>query len=154
MSESSVVHSTVVVERTYDAPPARVFAAWATAEAKLAWFTCDHSWVRHAYELDFRVGGRETVSGGSEGGPVHSYVATYCDIVPNQRIVSTYEMYMDEQRTSVSLATVQIEPAGKGTKLTYTEQGVFLDGADSAAAREQGTKELFDNLEKELLRWA
>ena len=29
MTERSVTHATFVIERTYDATPARVFAAWA-----------------------------------------------------------------------------------------------------------------------------
>lgn len=34
MSDRSTDHSTFVIERTYDAPPARVFNAWADREAK------------------------------------------------------------------------------------------------------------------------
>jgi hypothetical protein len=63
--------------------------------------------------------------------------------VSNQRIVSTYEMYLNETRISVSLATVELEAAGIGTRLTYTEQGAFLDGYDDSGQREHGTRELF-----------
>ena len=38
MPERSVTHDTFAVERTYDASPARVFAAWADPEAKSSWF--------------------------------------------------------------------------------------------------------------------
>jgi uncharacterized protein YndB with AHSA1/START domain len=34
MTERSVPHTTFVLERTYDAPPARTFAAWADPEIK------------------------------------------------------------------------------------------------------------------------
>jgi uncharacterized protein YndB with AHSA1/START domain len=34
MTDRSVTHSTFVVERSYDASPARVFAAWADPGAK------------------------------------------------------------------------------------------------------------------------
>ena len=37
MSDRSVAHATFVVERTYDAVPARVFAAFAEPAAKAAW---------------------------------------------------------------------------------------------------------------------
>jgi uncharacterized protein YndB with AHSA1/START domain len=37
--------------------------------------------------------------------------ARYCDIVPDQRIVYTYDMHMGEMRISVSLATVEFKPA-------------------------------------------
>ena len=38
MTDRSVTHSTFVVERTYAAPPARVFAAFADPAARCAWF--------------------------------------------------------------------------------------------------------------------
>ena len=53
-------------------------------------------------------------------------------------------MYVNEKRISVSLSTVEIEPAGAGTKLKYTEQCAFLDGYDDAGSREQGTRWLLD----------
>lgn len=72
--------------------------------------------------------------------------------MPDRRIVSTYEMYLDDRRTSVSLATVEIEPDGTGSRLVYTEQGAFLDGADAPQYREQGTSGLLDALGRELER--
>ena len=42
--------------------------------------------------------------------------------------------------------TVEFAPASAGTTLTFTEQGVFLDGADTPAIREKGTAELLDQL--------
>ena len=50
-------------------------------------------------------------------------------------------MHLDQRRISVSLATIEFEPAGDGTRLILTEQGVYLDGADQPAAREQGTRD-------------
>jgi uncharacterized protein YndB with AHSA1/START domain len=152
MSERSVRHATFVIERSYDALPARVFAAWATPAAKGKWFVGPDEWEKSNHELDFRVGGRERVSGGPKGGPVHAYDACYQDIVPNERIVSTYDMHLDDKRISVSLATIEFKPAGAGTRLIYTEQGVFLDGYDDPAGREHGTRALLDNLEAALKR--
>jgi len=59
------------------------------------------------YELDFRVGGREVNRGGPPGGPVYTYESQFHDIIPEQRIVYTYEMFAEETRMSVSVATVQ-----------------------------------------------
>jgi hypothetical protein len=39
-----------------------------------------------------------------------------------------------------------------GTRLIYTEQGVFLDGYDNPAERECRTRALLDNLGAELQR--
>jgi uncharacterized protein YndB with AHSA1/START domain len=150
MTQRSTHHATFVIEQTYGASPERVFNAWADPAAKGRWFVGPDEWKKSDHVLDFRVGGRERLSGGPPGGPVHSFDGTYRDIVPNRRIIYEYDMHLDEKRISVSLATVELEPAGTGTRLIFTEQGAFLDGYDNAADREHGTRELLANLEKEL----
>jgi uncharacterized protein YndB with AHSA1/START domain len=152
MTARSVTHATFVVERTYDASPARVFAAFADPAAKARWFAGPEEWGPAEHELDFRVGGREISRGGPKGGPVFTYEARYQDIVPNERIVSTYDMCMDETRISVSLATVELKSEGAGTRLVYTEQAAFLDGHDAPDQRQHGTGELLDALGTELGR--
>jgi uncharacterized protein YndB with AHSA1/START domain len=152
MTERSVVHATFVIERSYDAPPARVFAACSDPAAKKRWFVGPENWDKSDYRLDFRVGGEETTSGGAEGGPLHKYWATIRDIVPDRRIVSTYEMAMDDTRTSVSVATVELMAEGNGTRLIFTEQGAYFDGLDKPEWREQGTRDLFDKLGAALAR--
>jgi hypothetical protein len=47
---------------------------------------------------------------------------------------------------STSLTTITLEPDGDRTRLTYTEQGVHLDGLDSVEGREEGTKGLLEQL--------
>jgi uncharacterized protein YndB with AHSA1/START domain len=151
VTERSVNHTTFVIERTYPAQPARVFAAWASWEAKGVWmddpdFKSDGS----EGEFDFRVGGYERFGGLTPEGTTYRYDARYYDIVPDQRIVYAYEMYAGEDRMSVSLASVEIVPDGDGTKLTYTEQGAFLDGIDTPDGRQGGTEWMLDNLGKYL----
>jgi uncharacterized protein YndB with AHSA1/START domain len=75
MSQRSVTHDTFVIERTYDASPARVFAAWADPAVKARWFADAGGSANAEFEFDFRVGGREVNRGGPEGGPVYSYDA-------------------------------------------------------------------------------
>ena len=55
-------------------------------------------------------------------------------------------MQADGTLISVSVTTVEFAAAAGGTTLTFTEQGVFLDGADTPAVREKGTGELLDAL--------
>jgi uncharacterized protein YndB with AHSA1/START domain len=73
--------------------------------------------------------------------------------VPDQRIVYCYEMYADDARISVSVATIEFAKSGDGTALTWTEQGAYLDGIDGAQApslREGGTTEMLDGLARYL----
>jgi uncharacterized protein YndB with AHSA1/START domain len=145
MTTRSVVHGSFTIERTYPASPARVFAAFASLEAKSRWFGPPADGDCSDKEFDFRVGGREHFASKHETA-TYSFDAVYYDIVPDERIVTAYEMYADDARLSVSVATVEITPAGSGAHLVYTEQGAFLDGNDKPEYREHGTRELLDKL--------
>jgi uncharacterized protein YndB with AHSA1/START domain len=134
VKERSVVHASFRIERTYDAPPKKVFAAFAGKEAKAKWFGGGDQDVVLRHDLDFRVGGAEHVAGKIPNGPEYTYDALYQDIVPDQRIVYTYDMHINGERISVSVTTVEMTPAGKGTKLVFNEMGAFLDGLDKLGA--------------------
>ncbi len=150
MKKRSVTHGTFTIDRRYDASPERVFTAFADAKAKTRWFKAPEEWGPSQYELDFRVGGREISKAGPKGGPLHTMIGVYYDIVQNERIVTCYEMYSDDVRISVSVATIEFEAEGRGTRLVVTEQGAFLDGHDIPAQREEGTRQLLDALGREL----
>ena len=67
-------------------------------------------------------------------------------MIPNERLVYSYEMHLDDKKISVSLATMQLKAEGRRTTLMVTEQSAFLDGYDDAGSREQGTSHLLDAL--------
>lgn len=146
MTKRSVTHATFVIERVYTAQPARVFAALSDPAEKTRWFNGPEEWGPDEYSMDFREGGLEISRGGPQGGPVITYEARFEDIVPGERIVSTYVMHQDDKRISVSLATVELQPKGSGTRLTFTENGAYLDDFDKPEMREQGTAEILDAL--------
>jgi uncharacterized protein YndB with AHSA1/START domain len=146
MSERSVEHATIVIERRYPASRERTFAAWADVEAKARWLGASEG----ALELDFRVGGRERHRGTLPDGRVYTYQAVYQDIVRPRRILYTYEMLLDDSRISISLATAEFTPEHDGTRLLFTEQGAFLDRREMPARRDKGMGSLLDALGKEL----
>jgi hypothetical protein len=55
-------------------------------------------------------------------------------------------MWVDDRHISTSLTTIAVEHDTDGTLLTYTEQGVHLNGLDSVEGREEGTRGILDNL--------
>jgi uncharacterized protein YndB with AHSA1/START domain len=147
-----VVHGTFSVERTYPSPPSRVFAAFSDREMKRRWFAEGEGWEIDEFAVDFRVGGHEVSRFRFEGGAPMGNDTVYLDIVPDRRIVFAYTMTVGGGRISVSLATVEIAPSGGGSRLVYTEQGAFFDGADKPEGREAGCRELFERLGEELRR--
>ena len=83
----TIAHTTMVMERTYNAERARVFRAWADVDVRTRW-SAPAAHMSIIYEAaDFRVGGRD-VSRCIEPGTA-DYVANvyYHDIRDNQRIV-------------------------------------------------------------------
>lgn len=148
MTERSIAHGSFTVTRSYPAKPARVFKAWSNPEFKRKWFgSPDPAKPDNVFE--FKVGGRE-YNAAKMGNDLYTFDVRYQDIIPDERIVYTYEMTINGQRMSVSLATVEIVPEGDGTKMTVVEHGAFLDGLDTVRQREEGTNYLMDALGKSL----
>ena len=143
----SVVHAEFHLDRIYDSPVSRVWQALTEPQAKAKWFAGNaESWAVLERQMDVRVGGRERLRGRWESGLVTTFDALYQDVVPHERLVYCYQMFLDDRKISVSLATLQLESTGRGTRLRVAEQGAFLDGYDDAGKREQGTALLLDAL--------
>jgi uncharacterized protein YndB with AHSA1/START domain len=140
MTERSIVHGSFTVERKWKSAPAKVFRAWADPALKRQWFgSPEEGNPKHLF--DFKVGGREYSEG--EG---YTFDVRYYDIVPDNRIVYAYDMHLEGRRISVSVATVEFRPDGKGTHMVVTEHGAFLDGLDTNKQREEGTNFIMDKL--------
>jgi uncharacterized protein YndB with AHSA1/START domain len=144
--ERSQVHATFVIERTYPVPAEAVWHALSDNEAREQWFSAGAAFDVREKSHEFRVGGQATEDGQWHGGPRSRFQSTYTDIVDQQRIVFTYDMWIDGRHLSTSLTTIALEPDRDQTRLTYTEQGVHFDGLDSVEGREEGTRGLLDQL--------
>jgi uncharacterized protein YndB with AHSA1/START domain len=154
VSKRYVTHDKMIIERVYPASARRVFAAWTTASAKRVWMLgAEDEFSPGQYELDFRVGGNESMRG-EGGGDIYTYEARYEDIVENERIIYTYYMLRGDVRISVSATSVEfVEEDGK-TTLTLTEHGMYLDGEDEPSLRFGGISSQLDALGPWLARTA
>jgi uncharacterized protein YndB with AHSA1/START domain len=141
MTQRSIAHGSFIIERSYDVPPARVFRAWADPDIKAKWFGAGRPDI-----FEFKEGGREFASGAIDEKTSILMDVRYYDIVPDNRIVYTYDMIMNGARISVSMATVEFRPDGNGTKMVLNEAGAFLDGLDNIEERRRGTEEMIDGL--------
>jgi uncharacterized protein YndB with AHSA1/START domain len=141
----TVTYATFTLERTYEAAPSQVFAAWSDQVRKARWFGAGGT-----HELDFRIGGRELTLGRAPDGTAMAFASVYHDIVPDQRIVYSSTLSGDDALATVSTTTVELSADADGTRLTLTEQGTYLDGKEEPSWREQGTGDWLDKLGKEL----
>src|SRR6202020_3189111 len=123
-----------------------VFKALTDPQVKARWFTGGKGYPLLPRQMDVRPGGREHVKGRWKTGVVSTFDAVYHDVVTDERIVYAYEMRLDDRKISVSLATLELIPAGTGARLVMTEQGAVLDGYDDAGSREHGSNFLLDAL--------
>lgn len=154
MSETSTIHNTFVIERSYPQPPDRVYAAFAQPARKRRWYTEGEHEIQE-FEMEFRVGGQERLRYRfKEGHPIAgSEIANesiYQEIEPDKRIVMTSKMSLNGKPIVVMLATFEFVPAEKGTDLILTHQGTFIEWPDGVKMIEAGWRGLIDRLEKHL----
>ena len=90
------------------------------------------------WAFDFRVGGVDVAEGRFHGGVVSRYVATYTDIVEHNRIVTTYDMWIDGVHMSTSVASLEFEtiPGGRGTPTLSTASSSTSSGPTDRNARQ------------------
>jgi len=144
---NQLIHGTFVARRTVSEPPARVFAAFSDLRLRRQWFRIPGQPGTTHHELDFRVGGREVMRGTFAPKGVAEqieYRAEFLDILESRRIVFVFELLLDERRRSLSLVTLELDSDGPDTRITRTEQYIFLaltgDGRDDVGEREGGTR--------------
>jgi uncharacterized protein YndB with AHSA1/START domain len=155
MSESSVIHNTFVIERSYPTSPERVFRAFADEALKRRWFAESPNHDVEEFAIDFRVGGSERAQYRFREGSPFPGVALisqgiYQDIVTNQRLVTASTMALGDRRISASLVTMEFLPTDSGTDLICTHQAVFFEGSDGPERREGGWRKLLEQLANEL----
>ncbi|MGH6952217.1 MAG: SRPBCC domain-containing protein, partial [Vitreimonas sp.] len=146
---TAIAHATLVMERTYNASPQRVFAAWADVEARKRWSAPAED-IRIEYEAaDFREGGRD-VSRCIEPGNA-DYVATvnYLDIRRDSRIVFSEDVVHGDKRVSAALISVELVGQADTTRLMLTLQIASFDESGMEAGYQFGWSSALDNLGKE-----
>jgi uncharacterized protein YndB with AHSA1/START domain len=152
MTETPLFHGTFTLNRVWAASPERVFGAWADPLVKAQWFTGPPDrWTLVRRSMDFRVGGQEVLEGRfNESGMATLFEARFHVIEAGRKLVYDYDLYHSGRFHSVTLSSLVLEPQGDGTRVSYTEQIVFLDGKDGTADRRHGTGLQFDAIETTL----
>ena len=146
---TTIAHATIVMERTYNAAPSRVFSAWADVEARKRWSAPADN-IRIDYEdSDFREGGRDLSRCIEPGNDDYIAMVHYIDIKRDQRIFFFEDIAHGERRVSAALITVELMPKDAGTHLRLTMQIASFDGSNMEQGYQFGWSAALDNLAKE-----
>jgi uncharacterized protein YndB with AHSA1/START domain len=82
---------TLVIERTFRAGRATVFAAWTHPEVLRRWWGAGPDWTSPEVEVDLRPGGRYRLAmADPEAGATYTVVGEYIEVVPPERLVYTW----------------------------------------------------------------
>ena len=104
------------------------------------------------FDCDFRVGGidRQRYALGADTpfpGTLLENEGRFEDIVEGERVVMTTTMTFGGKRISTALITFELADEGPGaTRLVFTHQAAFYEGADGPEMRRAGWETMLDAL--------
>lgn len=155
MTTRAVQQDTFEIERFYAKLPQQVFAAFADCVRKRRWYAVGDSHDVEQFTMQFEVGGQEDLTSRLNASTPFAGVllerrGTFLDIAPGSRIVTAATMAIGGRRISASLETFEFIAADGGTRLGFTHQAVFFEGADGPQMRRQGWEQLLGRMEAEL----
>ncbi len=130
MRHETVAHGTVTFHRSFAAPAAKVFAAWADPELRRVWGSPSEAIQLRIDAANFSVGGEDVTSCMMGEVPVAVVRGRYYDIVPDRRIVYTETIGSEGASEGVCLVSAEFLPRADGSTLVLTLQCAALDGAD------------------------
>jgi uncharacterized protein YndB with AHSA1/START domain len=145
MATAAAVKPSLTVKRRFNAPPAKVFAAWTDPEKVKRWMGPGEVKVLSA-DNDARAGGRYRWLMQSPAGEEHDVSGVYREVVANEKLVFTWAWKSAPERES--LVTITFKPDGAGTIMTLTHEQFADEGARDR--HNQGWTGAADKLEKYL----
>lgn len=156
VEDSTATTDRIVIERTFEAPPALVWRMWTDPDHFKRWYGPDAVSIPVA-EMDVRVGGRRLLCMQVEtpdGSRKMWFTGEYLEVVENRRLVYTDSMSdehgnvitpeeagMPEGHPVTTRVTVQLDDLRGHTRMTMTHAGVPQDSPAAA-----GWEMAFDKL--------
>ena len=110
--------TTLVLQRSFRAPAARVFRAWTDPASLRCWFMAGDTFENILAETDLRVGGAFRLAMRDPKGEDHCATGVYREIVPDRRLVFTWAWASTPERES--LVTIELTPHGDRTDMVMT----------------------------------
>ena len=145
------------MEREFAVALPRLFNAFADPERKRSWYAEGHHHDIEHYSMEFEVGGREVSRYRFKKetpfpGALLESDGVILDIVPNQRIVIASTMAKGPHRFSAAVHTFEFsETTVGGSRMVFSHQAAFFEGADGPELRRAGWEQLFAQLQTSLI---
>jgi uncharacterized protein YndB with AHSA1/START domain len=141
------------IERTFDAPRDKVFAAFTDPELIPDWWG-PRDTTTIVDQMDVRPGGSWRFVGRGADGSETAFRGTYREITPPERIVQTFEW--EGMPGHVSVETAVFEDLGDRTRLVATTLFHTTEERDGMlnSGMEGGMNETYDRLDEVLARLA
>jgi uncharacterized protein YndB with AHSA1/START domain len=139
------VDTTLCLERTINATPEQVFAAWTDPE-QLAEWSCPEGTSLAKVEVDLKVGGAFLLDMRGAEGEEHTAFGTYREIDPPTRLVYTWDWKQDDHKIGDSVITVELVECEGGTLVTMTHE--LLPSIEMRDAHEHGWTSCLDKLQR------
>ncbi|GAB2598834.1 SRPBCC family protein [Pseudactinotalea suaedae] len=130
------------IVREFDATPDRIWSAWVEPDQMAHWLPDGVSTPRESISVDLRVGGRYAYTMiNDETGATYPTGGEYIELEAPHRLVMSWGHPTDSIEDAMQI-TVDLEPVGGRTRMTFTLQGVegapgdgfIYDGWDEALA--------------------
>jgi uncharacterized protein YndB with AHSA1/START domain len=112
----------LVVRRTIQASPARLFAAWTTASQLQAWWGPKGVRCKHA-EIDANVGGRYRIANELPSGEVIWIEGEFLEVVAPLRLVYTWKV--TPGTGGPEIVTVRFEERGDKTEVIIVHERIL-----------------------------
>ena len=114
---------TIRLHRVLRATPERVYRAFLDPDAMVKWLP-PNGFTGKVHEMNAKVGGRYKMSFTNFAtGSSHSFVGTYVELVPNERIVHT-DKFDDPNMPGEMQVTIALKQVSCGTELNITQEDV------------------------------
>lgn len=131
----------LVLERIFDAPPEKVFRAWADQDLLKQWFV-PKPWTLASVDQDMRPGGRANLVMADPEGNEYPNTGVFLEIVPNRKIVTTdafTEGWVPSGKPFM-VAETTFEPM-PGGKTRYTARAMHWNAESKAEHETMGFHE-------------
>jgi uncharacterized protein YndB with AHSA1/START domain len=132
------------IERNFDAPIERVFAAWTSEEVLTRWLHAGRDWDTPVAAVDLRVGGAvRIVMRNSETGAEWGARGEYTVVEPPNRLAFTW--IWDHDQSNPQLIELELSEHQGRTTVVMINSGIPTD--ERRSDQEGGWQRCYDNLE-------